>query len=77
MLLSYITRKTLNSQKGIVKETTLLNFRDIEIKHIAAMVTRNPNLLLTSIENAQIFMLVTINRSNAKNVAKRREIAHT
>ena len=67
MLLSNITRKTLNSQKRMEKEITLLKFRDIEPKRIVTMVTRNPNLLLASKENVQIFMLATISRSNAKH----------
>ena len=77
ILLSNIIRKTLNSQKRMEKEITLLKFRDIEPKQIVAMVTRNANLLLASKENMQIFMLVTISRSNAKNLAKRRDITHT
>ena len=77
MLLSNIIRKTLNSQKRVGKEITLLKFRDIEPKEIVAMVARNPNLLLTSEENLQIFMLATISRSNAKNVAMRIDITHT
>ena len=58
------------------KEITLLKFRDTGPKEIVAMVTRNPNLLLASEENVQIFMLATISRSNVKNVAKRRDITH-
>ena len=77
VLLSNIIRKTLNSQKRIEKEITLFNFRDIEPKGIGPLVTRNPNLLLASKENVQIFMLATISRSNAKIVAKRRDITHT
>ena len=76
MLLSNIIKKTLNSQKRIEKEITLLNFRDIETKRIVAVVTGNPNLLLASKENVQIFMLATISKTNAKNVAKRRDIIH-
>ena len=70
-------RKTINSQKRIGKEIALLKFRDIELKQIVAMVTRNSNLLLASEENVQILMLATISRSNAKNVARRRDITHT
>ena len=70
-------RKTINSQKRIRKEIALLKFRDIEPKQIVAMVTRNSNLLMASEENVQILMLATISRSNAKNVARRRDITHT
>ena len=77
MLLSKMIRKSLNSRKRIEKEITLLNFRDIEPKPIGAMVTRNPNLLLESKKNVQIFMLAMISRSNAKNAAKRRGITYT
>ena len=77
MLLYNIIRKTLNSQKRVGKEITLLKFRDIGPKEIVVMVTRNPNLLLASEENVQIFVLTTISRSNTKNVAKRRDITHT
>ena len=77
MLFSKIIRKTLNSQKRIEKEITLLTFRDIDPKRIVAMVKRNPNLLLASKQNVKIFMLPTITRSNAKNIAKRRDIFHT
>ena len=77
MLLSNIIRKTLNPQKRIEKEITLLNFRDIEPKRIGAMVKHNPDLLLASKENVQIFMLAMIGRSNSKNVAERRDITHT
>ena len=34
------------------------------------MVTRNPNLLLASKENVQVFMLATISRSNTKKHSK-------
>ena len=77
MLLSNITRKILNSKKRIEKEITLLKFGDIDLKRIVAMVKRNPNLLLALKENVKIFMLPTITKSNAKNVAKRRDITHT
>ena len=77
MLLSNIIANTLNSQKRIEKEITLLNFRDIDPRRIIAIVKRKPDLLLASKENGEIFMLATITRSNAKNVAKRRNITHT
>ena len=77
MLLSNIITNTLNSQKRIEKEITLLNFRDIDPRRIIAIVKRKPDLLLASKENGEIFMLATITRSNAKNVAKRRNITHT
>ena len=67
-------RKILNLQRQIEKEITLL---DIDPKRIPAIVKRNPNLLLASQENVQIFMLATISRSNAKNAEKRRRITHT
>ena len=70
-------RKILNWQRKIEKEITLLKFRDIDPERIVTIIKRNPNLLLTSEENVQIIMLVTISRSNAKNVAKRRSITHT
>ena len=70
-------RKILNWQRKIEKEITLLKFRDIDPKWIAAIVKRNPNLLLTSEENVQIFMSATISRSNAKNVVRRMSITHT
>ena len=76
-VLSNIITNTLNSQKRIEKEITLLNFRDIDPKRIIAIVKRKPDLLLASKENVEIFMLATITRSNAKNVAKRRNITHT
>ena len=59
------------------KEIMLPKFRDIEPKQISAIVKCNPNLLLASKENVQIFMLATISRSNTKNVAKKRNISHT
>ena len=74
MLLCNIIRKILNLQRQIEKEITLL---DIDPKRIPAIVKRNPNLLLASQENVQIFMLATISRSNAKNAEKRRRITHT
>ena len=77
ILLSNIIRKILNSQKRVGNEIALLQFRDIEPKDIVAMVTRDPNLLLASDENVQMFMLAIISRSNAKNVAKRRDIIHS
>ena len=77
ILLSNIIRKILNSQKRVGNEIALLQFRDIEPKDIVAMVTRDPNLLLASDENVQMFMLAMISRSNAKNVAKRRDIIHS
>ena len=70
-------RKILNWQRKIEKEITLLKFRDIDPKWIAAIVKRNPNLLLTSEENVQIFMSATISRSNAKNVVRRMSITYT
>ena len=70
-------RKILNWQRKIEKEITLLKFRDIDPKWIAATVKRNPNLLLTSEENVEIFMSATISRSNAKNVVRRMSITHT
>ena len=72
-----MTRKILNWQSKIEKEITLLKFRDIDPKRIVAIVKRNPNLLLTSEENVQIFMLAMISRSNAKNFAKRMSITYT
>ena len=77
ILLSNIIRKILNSQKRVGNEIALLYYRDIEPKDIVAMVTRDPNLLLASDENVQMFMLAIISRSNAKNVAKRRDIIHS
>ena len=51
-------------------------FRDIDPKRIIAFVKCNPNLLLASKENAQIFMLATTSRSNAKSVAQKRSITN-
>ena len=67
-------RKSL-IDKGRLKKK-LHKFRDIDPKRIVAIVKRNPSLLLASEENVQIFMLATISRSNAKNVAKRRSMTH-
>ena len=77
MLFSKIIRKTLNSQKRIEKEITLLTFRDIDPKRIVAMVKRNLNLLLASKQNVKIFTLPTITKKKKKNIAKRRDIFHT
>ena len=53
-------------------------FRDIDPKRLVAIEKRNPNLLLASKENVQMFiMLAGISRSIAKNVAKRRSTTHT
>ena len=65
-LLSYIIRKTLNSQKRIEKEITLLKLRAIDPKRIVAIIKPNPDLLLASKENVKIFLLALITRSNAK-----------
>ena len=51
--------------------------RDIDFKRIVVIVKYNPNLLLPSKENVQIFMLAKISRNNAKTVAKKRSITHT
>ena len=69
--------RNLNWQRKIEKEITSLKFRDTDPKRIVAIVKRNPNLLLASEENLQIFMLATFSRSNAKNIAKRRSIIRT
>ena len=66
MLLSYIIRKNLNSQKRIEREITLLKFRAIDPKRIVAIIKPNPDLLLASKENVKIFLLALITRSNAK-----------
>ena len=72
-VLSNIITNTLNSQKRIEKEITLLNFRDIDPNRIIAIVKRKPDLLLASKENVEIFMLATITRSNAKKCSKEKE----
>ena len=77
MRVSNIIRKTLKSQKRIEKEIPLLKFRDIHPKRIVAVVKHNLDLLLASKENVQIFMLAIDTRSNAKNVANRKNIIHT
>ena len=60
-----------------MKKKLLTQVRDIDPKWIVAIVKRNPNLLLASQEKVQIFILATISKSNAKNVAKRRSVIHT
>ena len=76
MLLCNIIRKTVNWQRRIEKEITLLKFRDTDPKLIVDIKKHNPNLVMASKENVQIFMLVSISRSNAKNVAKKWSITH-
>ena len=62
MLLCNIIRQILNWQRKIEKEVTLLKFRDIDPKRIIVIVKCNPNLLLASKENVQIFMLAIIRK---------------
>ena len=70
MLFCNIIRKIQNPQRRIEKEIILLMFRDIDPKQINAIVKRNPNLLLTSKESVQVFLLATASKSNAMNCVK-------
>ena len=67
MLLSNIIRKTLNSQKRIEKEITLLNFRDIDFKWSGVMVHV---IQIYFWHQKKTFMLAMISRSSPKKRIK-------
>ena len=51
----------------------MTKFRDIDPNGIIAIVKRNPNLLLTSKENVQLFILATLSRRNEKKRGKEKK----
>ena len=58
MLLCNIIRKTVHWQRRIEKEITLLKFRDIDPEQIVDIKKHDPNLLMASKENVQIFVSI-------------------
>ena len=60
----------------ICSETLIPNGSIVKRNPVVAIVRCNPNFLLTSKQNVEMFMLATTSRRNATNDAKRRSITH-